>query len=228
MNKNYLILLLLLLVATACTPAATTDAQTTAMESDALIPDTSTPEENAEVESEHDDENEGDERREHGAHEHGAATLTVAWSGSDMQIELDTPGFNLFGFEYEPTTDEDVQIVDEAVHDLESGELFLINAEAQCHQTAAEITTAWDHEGEQVGEAGHEDTNHEAEEGEVHSDVLTMVNLACDVPEDIQSLDLSPLFERFPNLEDLDAQWVSDTNQGAAEMSPDSTVLSLR
>jgi hypothetical protein len=168
----------------------------------------------------HDEE---DEHREHGAHEHGAATLTVAWSGPEMEVELDTPGFNLFGFEYEPSTEADLQIVEEAVLALQRGDLLAFNPEAACQMIEATVATEWDH-GEEHAE---EEEHSEEAEGETHSDVQAHFNLVCNSPEDIRSLDLAPLFERFPNLESLEAQWVSGSGQSAAELSAESSLLSL-
>jgi hypothetical protein len=228
MFRYFLILIFLLFGAAACSPAASNVAEPPTSETDETTNDEPGPEADAEHESDDEHEEEGDEHREHGAHEHGAATLTVAWSGNEMEVELDTPAFNLFGFEYEPSTDEDVQIVEEAVHDLKSGGLLIINAEASCHQSNADITTAWDHEGEHADEAGPEDADHVNEEGETHSDVQAAFSLVCDSPDDIRSLDLSPLFNRFPNLAELEAQWISDTGQSGAELTAESPQLSLQ
>lgn len=200
------------------------------------------PAEEADDHSEDEEHEEESENREHGPHEHGAATLTVAWSGSEMVIELDTPAFNLFGFEYEPVTSEEIQHVEESLADLESGALMVLNDEAGCRLNEAEATTAWDKESDHgEGEEGdHNDGNEgdhdegeegdhdEGEEGETHSDVVARLRLTCDAPDEIRMLDLGPLFERFPNLENLDAQWVSEDTQSSAELSAGSSVLSLR
>jgi len=233
MFRYFLILVFLLFGVAACVPATPN-----AVESQTIEPNEPANNE-PESETDHDAEQEANEHeheaeeheeegehREHGAHEHGAATLTVAWSGNEMEIELNTPAFNLFGFEYEPSTDEDIQLVEEAVQALESGDLLIINDEAACHLSDSDITTGWDQEGEHA-DAEHDETEHE-EEGETHSDVQATFTLMCDSPEEIRSLDLSPLFNRFPNLEALEAQVVSDTSQSAAELTVESSLLSLR
>lgn len=193
-------------------------------ESDAMHEEAGHDEAHEEVE-EAGHEHEEDEHREHGPHEHGTATLSIAWSGNDMEIDLDTPGFNLFGFEHAPTTDEETQAINTAVQDLESGALLRLNSEAACLVTdATTVTTMMSHEGEE--DAEHDETDH-GEEEEVHSDVEAQFSLSCESPEDIQSLDLSAFFERFPNFEVLNVQWVSDTGQSAAELTAESPTLSL-
>jgi len=42
---------------------------------------------------------------------HGSAELFVAWSGSDVVVDLISPANNIFGFEYEPSTEEDIATV---------------------------------------------------------------------------------------------------------------------
>jgi hypothetical protein len=236
MMFRYLLMTLFLIFGlVACSPTASNVAEPPAAEPTETPHDDPEHEAGAEEESADQHEEEGDEHRESGAHEHGAATLTVAWSGNEMEIELDTPAFNLFGFEYEPSSAEDIQIVDDAVHDLESGDLLIVNVEAVCVLANADISTAWDEEGAHADEADHDEEGethadeaaHE-DEGETHSDVQAAVSLVCDSPDDIRSLDLSPLFDRFPNLAELDAQWISDTGQSGAELTAESPQLSLR
>jgi hypothetical protein len=222
MFRYCLILVFLLFGVAACTPATSNVVESQTIESN----ETHNNEPESEVDHNAEHEREG-EHREHGAHEHGAATLTVAWSGNEMEIELSTPAFNLFGFEYEPSTDDEIQLVEDAVHALDSGDLLIINAEAACRLSNSDITTGWDHEGEQADEAEHNEADHE-EEGETHSDVRATFTLVCDSPDDLHSLDLSPLFNRFPNFEALNGQVVSDVGQSAAELTLESPVLSLR
>lgn len=218
MSRYLLILIILGVALAACSPAASEVAapQPTVAEVAEEVHEAEVAQEE-DHEAEHDEE---EEHREHGAHEHGAATLTVAWSGSEMEVELDSPGFNLFGFEYEPSAAEDIQVVEEAVAALEAGDLLVFNAEAGCQLTDATVTTEWEAEEE------HAEEEH-AEEGEVHSDVQGHFALVCSSPDDIRSLDLTALFARFPNLESLEAQWVSDTSQSAAELSAESPLLNL-
>jgi hypothetical protein len=228
MFRYCLILVFLFFGVAACSPATSNIAESQTQTTESNETHNGEPEPEADHAAEHaaEDEHEEGEHREHGAHEHGAATLTVAWSGTEMEIELNTPAFNLFGFEYEPSTDDEIQLVEDAVQALESGNLLIINAEAACRLSNSDITTGWDHEGEQAADAGHDEADHE--EGETHSDVRATFSLVCDSPDEIRSLDLSPLFNRFPNLEALEAQVVSDMSQSAAELTSESPLLTLQ
>ena len=69
---------------------------------------------------------------------------------------------------------------------------------------------------------------HEDEDSEVHSDITASYAIICNHPEDIEHLDMTSLFEQFPNFEELDVQWVSDNGQSAQELTPDDAILDLQ
>jgi len=203
----------------------------------------------------HEDENEN-ERRELGAHEHGAAELMIAWSGSDVAIDLETPAYNILGFEYAPTSDEEKALLEEAVAALEAGGLLQLSPDAGCTLMSASVQTGFSEEGHDSDEEGHHDDeeghdeeghdsdekdhdeegHHGDEEGhdeeshgeETHSDIDVSYNLECQAPENIESLDASNLFAQFPNFEDIQVQWISDTQQSATDLTPDNPVLALK
>lgn len=143
-----------------------------------------------------------------GAHEHGAAELSVAWIDAEVSIDLISPTFNVFGFEYEPTSDEDLAIEADRTEALTAAGIITVNDEAGC-TLVDPVETEVEREGS-------------------HSEISVSWLYSCANPDAIESVDASGLFEEFPNLEDVDAQWVSDADQSSAELSPSSTTLTLR
>ena len=116
---------------------------------------------------------------EHAAHEHGAARLTIATNDKGVEISLESPAANLFGFEYVASSDSDHHTIHEAVKTLEQGDsLFLANASAGCKQTSIEIESAQvdahkkakhdDHDEEKHGATKHDD--HDDEKHEAHDE----------------------------------------------------------
>ena len=140
-----------------------------------------------------------------GSHVHGAAELFVAWSGGDMVVDLVSPSNNIFGFEYEPVTDEDLALVSERLEMLTAPGVIAFNADADC-QLAIDPDTELEFEG-------------------THAEVTASWLFVCDNPAELRQLDAAVLFANFPGLEDVDAQWASDTAQSAAELSAASTIL---
>ncbi len=332
MLRYRLLICLLLIFVTACAPIASDRTDPQSVDSAEVSTGAQEAGERSDDEvGEHDHEGET-EHREHGAHVHGAAALMIAWSGNEMAIDLESPAYNILGFEYAPTSDEERALFDERVAALEAGGLLLINPAAECAVVSADVRTALsgetdgeehEHSEHEAGEEGHAEDGHEedghaeeghaedshaedshaedgheeeghaeeghaedshaeeghaedghaeeghaedghaeeghAEEGhaedshakddhedghdedghakddhdedghadETHSDIDVAYNLTCQQPENIASLDAGAFFAQFPNFEEIEVQWVSDTQQSAGELTPENPVLSF-
>ncbi|MCP3974046.1 MAG: DUF2796 domain-containing protein [bacterium] len=161
-------------------------------------------------EGEHGDDEHGDDEASSGlgAHEHGAAEMTVAWIEADVAIDLISPTFNIFGFEYEPATDEDLAVAADRTEALSTPGIIAINAEAGC-ALADPVATELEYEGS-------------------HSEMTASWLFVCEDPDEIRELDTSRLFAEFPSFQDIDAQWISASDQSAAELSPSAPILSLQ
>lgn len=175
---------------------------------------------------EHSDDHDEEDHREHEAHEHGAAELMIAWSGNELAIDLQSPAYNVLGFEYTPSTDAEKTLLDESISTLEGGEFLQFSPDASCTIVSAAVETELTeeaHEGEEVSEA------HEGEEDEeTHSDIDVTYNIQCEQPDNLDSLDVSMLFAQFPNFEDLRVQWISDAEQSAASLTPNNSLISFK
>ena len=67
------------------------------------------------------------------SHVHGGATLSIVSENEVIQIELETPLYNLLGFEYEPKSDAERSLVSNAEAGLsEPQNLFRLNESAAC------------------------------------------------------------------------------------------------
>jgi hypothetical protein len=142
------------------------------------------------------------------AHEHGTAEMTVAWIDGEVAIDLISPTFNVFGFEYEPTSDEDLAIEMDRTAALTSASVVTINDEASCTLT------------DPVGT--------ELERDGSHSEITVSWLFECENADGINQVDASGLFDEFPNFDDVDVQWVSESEQSSAELSPTETTVTLR
>ncbi len=185
------------------------------------------------------------EKRQHEAHVHGIASLNLALEGQEVHVELDSPAANIVGFEHAPSSEADHAELDKAVATLkDAGQLFRFDSEAGCRLEKAEVASALldekhnehaddhahekkeahghdDHKHEQHG---HEEHGHEEHEGETHSDIEAVYHFVCDQPGELTQLTVE-LFEAFPGMEELDVQYVTESKQGAAELTPSSHVV---
>lgn len=169
------------------------------------------------------------EKRQHGAHVHGIAALNLALEGKEVHVELDSPAANIVGFEHAPSSEADHAALDKAAATLKEGaRLFRFNAEAGCRMEEAKITSALldeehgEHAGEHAEEHGHDE--HAEHKGETHSDIDAAYHFECDQPDKLTQLTVE-LFAAFPGMEELNVQYVIDSKQGAAELTPAAHVV---
>ncbi|UCC53320.1 MAG: DUF2796 domain-containing protein [Anaerolineaceae bacterium] len=229
MFRYLLIIGLLLVFAVSCSPTTseTTESQNAATEETAAEEPSHEESRDDEHDDDHEDDHEqeenveDDDHRDHGAHEHGAAILTIAWSGNDLAIDLQTPAYNVLGFEYAPSSDAEKALLDESVVALESGDLLQLSSEANCSFISAVVQT-------ELAEEAHEDGEEHEEEEETHSDIDVAYAVQCQNPDKLESVDASELFVHFPNFEALQVQWVSDTNQSAGDLTAEEPTLSFK
>jgi hypothetical protein len=155
------------------------------------------------------------EHEEHGPHEHGTGRLSIAQRDKEIEVSLDSPGMNLFGFEYLPKSAADKQVVADGEAKLWVGtNLFAFDADAGCKQTAAKLSNAA--EKPDAAEAA-------ADKGEVHSDVEASWTFTCEQPEALQTVS-TKLFSTFSGFHKLNAEWVTDKGASAVELDKDDTI----
>jgi hypothetical protein len=144
-----------------------------------------------------------DEHRELGAHVHGWGTLNIAIEGSDLAMELQAPGADIVGFEYEAVSAQDkISVQDAAAQLARPLELFELSAGAQCSVTSASANLA----------GAEADTDHEATDPHLghHAEFEASYAFKCLDPSALTALDFH-YFEKFPNAEGLVVQLISQS-----------------
>jgi hypothetical protein len=154
---------------------------------------------------------EHDEMEQHGSHEHGVAKLMVAATESGLELILDTPAANVFGFEHHPETEEQQKQVELAKAKLaDATTLFTPNKEAECeaenstiHSPLLEKTT---------------------EEKMSHSDVEAHWAFNCQQTDKLENINVT-LFSAFPEgFERLQVEWITSSGASATELTEDGIV----
>jgi len=132
------------------------------------------------------------ETRGLGAHEHGHGSLNMAIEGNAVLMELEAPGADIVGFEYEAKSAEDRAAIDAAIAALAKPlELFVPSEGAGCVVTAANVALITEedehddhdhdehahdeekhdeHDHDEHKEAGHDDHDHEDHDHEDHAE----------------------------------------------------------
>lgn len=188
------------------------------------------------------------ETRELDAHVHGVSTLELAVEHGTVQMNLLSPGMDIVGFEYAASTDADKDAVEAAIRALLSPETVVTLPEAaECR--LAEVLVhlhsgdhdheddahEHEHEHEEHGDQdddddhddhGDHDDDDDHEEHGAHSEFHAEYAFDCAHPEMLTSLAF-PFFENFPNAQEIEAQYVTETGAGQAEIERDSAELTL-
>lgn len=182
------------------------------------------------------------ETRELDAHVHGVSTLELAVEDGTLEINLLSPGLDIVGFEYAATTDADKDAVAAAIRTLLAPEnvVALPGAagcrliEAVAHHNGGDDDHEEDmHDHAEGEDHDHdhdhdhaEDDDHEHEENAQHSEFHANYRFSCDATNELTTIAF-PFFETFPNAEEIEARYVTDTGTGAVEITADDPELTL-
>ena len=164
------------------------------------------------------------------AHVHGEAELNIVFEGRELLMELESPSFNLVGFEHEPQSLDQQKLVENTIEKLNNfRQIASISPEADCKLIEASISTTM--KGLSDGrKEHHEDEHHEDEHQhsakEIHSEFSATYSLRCDKPENLKSIQLE-IFSTFELMEEIAVQMIIQGKQGFAELNPDNPNLKL-
>ena len=113
------------------------------------------------------------QRSGHGAHVHGEATLMLASEGKTLDIQLESPAFNLVGFEHKASTKQEKQAAQKTKTLLSSPDNLFSFEGARCkqEQVSIDMTSVLDedskhqskskhHEGHAHDDHGHSEKSH--------------------------------------------------------------------
>ena len=163
-----------------------------------------------------------EETRQMDAHEHGVSKLNIAFEGNVLKMELEAPGADIVGFEYEAETDDDKAKVAAALTVLGNpASLFVLPAAAGCTLALAEAHLAGDHDDH--GES-HEQAHADDDGG--HSEFQAEYSFDCTDPAAVITLSFG-YFDAFPNAEEVEVQIVGPNGAQAFEVERDAPTLAL-
>jgi len=201
-----------------------------------------------EAHDEHDDDHKVDadqsDTRQLGSHVHGGASLALVLEGTKLTAELETPLYNLLGFEHEPETDAQTKTLDSVQKKLVQGsKLFRFNQDAACISIATSSSISLfeenphddDHDDEHHDdeddhdEEHHDDDEHhdEHETEESHRDVILTYNFICQNPAVLNTLSVEMLND-FPLMTELDVIYLGPRSQSSYEVTASNVEIKLR
>ncbi|MEZ5829507.1 MAG: DUF2796 domain-containing protein [Hyphomicrobiales bacterium] len=169
--------------------------------------------------------------RQLGPHQHGHGTLNLAVEGQVVQMELEVPGADIVGFEYEAKTVEDQAKVKAATETLSKPlALFTLPDAAGCKVTSSKVAIAKESHDEHEHEEHEHEADHDADDEEheaEHSEFHVQYALSCDNVAAITTIAF-PYFETFPNSQELAVTLITEKSQKSFEVDREHTLIDIR
>ncbi|MDG2195445.1 MAG: DUF2796 domain-containing protein [SAR324 cluster bacterium] len=162
------------------------------------------------------------------AHIHGEAKLNIVFEGQELLIELQSPSYNLVGFEHEPKTKNQHELVNNTIELLRDFENIAdISSQANCKTVDVSVSTSMRgiHKDEHHKDEHHKDEHHDSEK-ETHSEFTAIYSINCEKPEDFKSIELE-LFKTFSLMEEVKVQTIIQGKQSFGELISDNPKLSF-
>ena len=164
------------------------------------------------------------------SHTHGDASLAMVLENAVITVELDTPLYNLLGFEHAAETAAQKAAVEKAETILsKGGPLFVFNSEAGCTIAAQTISVELDVDGhDDHEEEGHDDEHHDDEhdDEDTHKDANLQYEYRCSRPKALEHVTVN-LFKHFENLTELDLVYLGPNTQKQVEINAGKTRIAL-
>ena len=161
-----------------------------------------------------------------GAHEHGHARLQMAVEENRIDLMLNSPAYNLAGFEHGARSEAEKSRLADITRWLETTPL-VNTAAADCRVTAAAVELGGEeenHDGDTHHEDGHHDEEHHGEA--THREYDVSQQLECNRIDADQEF-TSALMERFEGMAELTIEWVSPSGQGSARLTPSNRAFTV-
>lgn len=177
------------------------------------------------------------------SHVHGGAILSVAAENGTIVMELETPLYNLIGFEYGPTTDEEKALVIAAEKRLVQPEaLVRFNSEAGCNYMELKEEVVLfpsaeedhsDHDDEHKHDAkkvdhdhSHADKEAENEHDDAHSEITVSYAAKCSNLDKLETVEVL-FFQDFPNMTNVELVYLGPSQQMGADLLPSKPIVDL-
>jgi hypothetical protein len=177
--------------------------------------------------------------RQADSHVHGAANLALALDGGTISVELESPLYNLVGFEHAPDTAAQIKAFETAEAALsDPGTLLQFNPEAGCTANPVKaVMLMQDNKPENHDEHHHEHDEHHHEHDEhghdtgndhdpSHQSTVLNYSFTCLYPEQVRWMGVG-LFDAFDNLAEIDLVYLGPAQQISAGLTPSSERIQL-
>lgn len=146
-------------------------------------------------------------------HQHGHAQLQMAVENNNVDLILTSPAYNVLGFEHEPRTEQQKQTLENARQWLTT-QALIAPAGGNCTVESASM----DFSAKAAEQGQHDHDHHHDETMNEHANIEVSQVLNCK-SADIGGQLTTPLIAQFPEIQELDVEWVTNSRQGSTKLS---------
>jgi hypothetical protein len=146
-------------------------------------------------------------------HQHGHAQLQIAVENNNIDLILTSPAYNLLGFEHQPRTEQQKQTLENARQWLTT-QALITPASGNCTVESASM----DFNAKAAEKEHHNHDHHHDEAMNEHANIEVSQVLNCK-SADIGGQLTTPLIAQFPEIQELDVEWVTNSRQGSTKLS---------
>ena len=155
------------------------------------------------------------------AHVHGVASMNWVLERTELSIVLQSPMMNLLGFEYRPKNKDEKLLFAAMTDKLKNPTKVIELIGGECRLMSANISNPFreeiDHE-EEGATLSHEPS---------HSGITAKYDFLCQQPSQFEAMNVE-LFNTFSDFKMINAQWIVNGKQGAAELNQHQHLIKVR
>ena len=150
-----------------------------------------------------------------GVHVHGLAFLQVAVEKNNVVIELQSPSINFLGFERQPKKKSEIDHSNRVESILKSAQIYkFIGSNCNLIESNFELQTVSSNKLPTESHDHSHGHDHETDGVEnSHREIMVYHKFICGNTKTLKVLDVF-LFDEFPQVEKINAEWVSESKQG--------------
>tara|TARA_E500000331_G_scaffold217140_1_gene208141 strand:+ start:58 stop:639 length:582 start_codon:yes stop_codon:yes gene_type:complete len=155
-------------------------------------------------------------------HIHGISNLNIAFENKLLNIELKTPLMDIVGFEEKPKNSRQKKALDIASGILKNWKNVFAFKGGSCENEKILMLT-----GNENKKHTHKHENHKRLDIDTHSDVRVFYSFNCNNLNNLTVVEVL-LFKQFPEIQQINVQWVRTNGQGQELLNKDQNKVFFR
>ena len=155
-----------------------------------------------------------------GVHVHGLASIRLAIEKNNVVMELQSPSINFLGFERKPKKKSEIDHINRVESILKSARIYKFTG-TNCNLIESDFELQTINSNKLPTEIHDHSHGHDHETDDLensHREIMVYHKFICGNTKTLKALDVF-LFDEFPQVEKINAEWVSESKQGKTSLT---------